>query len=45
MAKKVEKQSFPRTFIAEIDGETHELIARDEVQAAAFENAGLKEKE
>jgi hypothetical protein len=44
MAKKSRKLEFPKTFIAEIDGE-HELIARDDVQAAAFENAGLKEKE
>lgn len=45
MAKKVEieKVEFPKTFVTK-DGE-HELIARDDVQAAAFEKAGLKEKE
>lgn len=46
MAKKLEKEevrAYPKTFVTE-DGE-HELVARDEVQAAAFEKAGLKEKE
>lgn len=45
MAKKaqVEETKFPKIFVTE-DGE-HELIARDEVQEAAFQNAGLKEKE
>ena len=45
MAKKVEKEEvkFPKTFVTE-DGE-HELIARDDIQAAAFEKAGLKAKE
>lgn len=45
MAKKNEEQlekEFPKTFVNE-DGV--ELVARDEVQAAAFKNAGLKEKE
>ena len=32
-----------KVFVSE-DGK-HELIARDEVQEAAFKNAGLKEKE
>lgn len=42
--KKVEKEVvFPKTFVTE-NGE-HELIARDEVQAAAFKKSGLKEKE
>jgi hypothetical protein len=45
LAKKLEKLEYPKTFIAEVDGEVHELIARDDVQSAAFENAGLKEKE
>lgn len=43
MARKaVEEKTFPMVFVAE-NGE--EVIARDEVQAAAFKNAGLKEKE
>jgi len=43
MAKKVEleEKEFPKTFIAE-NGE--KIVARDEVQAAAFKNAGLKEE-
>jgi hypothetical protein len=48
MAKKLEKEvkEFPKVFIAIVDGEEHELIARDEIQAAAFEKQeGLKEKE
>jgi hypothetical protein len=44
MAKKTEEvKTYPKVFVT-VDGE-HELIARDDVQAAAFENAGLKEKE
>jgi hypothetical protein len=43
LAKKLEKLEYPKTFVT-ADGE-HELIARDEVQAAAFEKEGLKEKE
>lgn len=46
MAKKLEKADevkFPKVFVTE-DGE-HELIARDDVQEAAFRNTGLKEKE
>jgi hypothetical protein len=46
MAKKaleVEEKDFPKTFVTE-DGE-RELVARDEIQAAAFKKAGLKEKE
>jgi hypothetical protein len=46
MAKKLETEevkTYPKVFVT-VDGE-HELIARDDVQAAAFENAGLKEKE
>lgn len=44
MAKKVvEEPQFPKVYVTE-DGE-HELIARDDVQAAAFEKGGLKEKE
>lgn len=42
MAKVAEKKEYPKTFVAE-NGE--EIIARDEIQAAAFKNAGLKEKE
>lgn len=43
MAKKeVKEREFPISFVTE-DGE--QLIARDEVQAAAFKKAGLKEKE
>jgi hypothetical protein len=47
MAKKEkEAKEYPKVFIAIVDGEEHELIARDEVQAAAFEKQeGLKEKE
>jgi hypothetical protein len=41
MAKQVEKPEYPKTFVAE-NGE--ELIARDEIQAAAFAKV-LKEKE
>lgn len=46
MAKKnveVEEVKYHKIFVTE-DGE-HELIARDDVQEAAFKNAGLKEKE
>jgi hypothetical protein len=46
MAKKLETEevkAYPKVFVT-VDGE-HELIARDDVQAAAFESAGLKEKE
>lgn len=44
MGKKVEleEKEFPKTFVSE---EGHELVARDEIQAAAFKNQGLKEKE
>lgn len=44
MVKKVVKEGkeFPIVFVTE-DGE-HELIARDDVQAAAFKKNGLKEK-
>lgn len=49
MAKKLEKEEvkvFPKVFVAVVDGEEHELVARDEVQAAAFaKQEGLKEKE
>jgi hypothetical protein len=41
MSKKDEVKEYPKTFVAE-NGET--VIARDEIQAAAFKNAGLKEK-
>jgi hypothetical protein len=46
MAKNLgaeEVKAYPKVFVT-VDG-VHELIARDDVQAAAFENAGLKEKE
>lgn len=46
MAKKaveVEGKEFPKVFVTK-DGD-RELVARDEIQAAAFKNAGLKEKE
>ena len=42
--KKLEKQEFPKTFVIEVEGETHELIARDDVQAEAFKQQGFKEK-
>jgi hypothetical protein len=43
MAKKVEEvKEFPKVFVTE-DGQ--ELIARDDIQEAAFKNAGLKVKE
>lgn len=45
MAKKNEDQlekEFPKVFVSE---EGLEISARDEVQAAAFKNVGLKEKE
>lgn len=43
MAKReVEKEEYPKVFVAE-NGE--EVVARNEVQAAAFKNAKLKEKE
>lgn len=44
MANKqaVEKEEYPKTFVAE-NGET--VVARNDIQAAAFKNAGLKEKE
>lgn len=41
MAKKVEEKEYPKTFVTE-NGE--KVVARDEVQAAAFKNAGLKEE-
>jgi hypothetical protein len=41
--KEVEVKEFPKTFVNK-DGE-HQLLARDELQAAAFVKAGLKEKE
>jgi hypothetical protein len=43
MAKKVEEKVdvYPKVFVAE-NGE--KVIARDEVQAAAFKNAGLEEE-
>lgn len=40
--KEVEKEEYPKAFIAE-NGE--EVTARNEIQAAAFKNVGLKEKE
>lgn len=45
MAKKEvkEERKFPITFVT--DDEKHELVARDDVQAAAFEKFGLKVKE
>lgn len=45
MVKKVvkEEKEFPIVFSTD-DGK-HELVARDDVQAAAFKKAGLKEKE
>jgi hypothetical protein len=42
MAKKVEKEEFPKVFITE-DGV--EVTALNEIQAIAFENEGLKEQE
>lgn len=42
MAKKPEEKEYPQVFVNK-DGV--ELTARDEVQAAAFKNVGLKEKE
>lgn len=43
MAKQaVEKEEFPKVFVAE-NGE--EIIASNDVQEAAFKNAGLKVKE
>lgn len=42
MAKQVEKEEYPKTFVAENGGE---VVARNDVQEAAFKNAGLKEKE
>jgi very-short-patch-repair endonuclease len=45
MAKKVEEvKEYPKTFVIEVDGEPHELIARDDVQAEAFKQQGFKEK-
>jgi hypothetical protein len=41
MAKKEQKSEFPKVFIAE-NGQ--EIVARDEIQAAAFAKV-LKEKE
>lgn len=45
MSKKEvkEERKFPITFVTD-DGK-HELVARDDVQAAAFKKSGLKEKE
>lgn len=40
--QEVEEKEFPKAFVTEA-GE--ELVARDEIQAAAFEKTGLKEKE
>lgn len=43
--KQVEEPKFPKTFVfVTEEGDEQELIARDDTQAAAFENAGLKEK-
>jgi hypothetical protein len=39
--KKEEVKEYPKVFVAE-NGE--KIVARDEVQAAAFKNAGLKEE-
>jgi very-short-patch-repair endonuclease len=45
MVKKVEEvKEYPKTFVIEVDGEPHELIARDDVQAEAFKQQGFKEK-
>jgi hypothetical protein len=41
-AKKETEKKYPLTFVTE-DGK-NTLVARDEVQAAAFKNAGMKEK-
>jgi very-short-patch-repair endonuclease len=47
MAKKMVEieVEFPKVYIIEVDGESHELVARDDVQAAAFEKQGFKVKE
>jgi hypothetical protein len=46
MVKVVKEQvkEYPKTFVIEVEGEVHELIARDDVQAEAFKQQGFKEQ-
>jgi hypothetical protein len=41
MAKKEEVKEYPKTFVIEVNGEVHELIARDDVQAEAFQTTRI----
>lgn len=42
---EVEENEFPKVLVVTVDGKENTVTVRNDIQEAAFKNAGFKEKE